>query len=84
MEGEYDSYGRVFTEDKGSSIEWNMDWHDVVDLMHDENDPDKDSSGIAAIHSKCFRNNPTTRSDGDPDQGWGENSEHFGANSDFR
>lgn len=32
----------------------------------------KPENGIAAIHSKCFKAIPTTKSDRDPDQGWGE------------
>ena len=76
MEGEYDSYGKVFIKDRSSSIEWIMAWSEVCDLMFDEDDI---SNGIAAIHSKCFNKFilPITRSDGDPNQGWGEDGEWF-------
>lgn len=69
MHGHYDSYGRVFTADKGDSFEWKMDWHEVCDLMFDKDE----SNGIAVILEKYFTGNiPTTRSEGDPDQGWGK------------
>ena len=69
MRGHYDSYGRVFKDSKcDDSFEWQMDWHKVCDLMFDKNE----SNGIAVILEKHFTGNiPTTRSDGDPDQGWG-------------
>ena len=68
MEGEYDSYGKVFTHNKKHSIEWDMDWNEVCDLMFHDNI----SNGMAAIHSRCFiQNIPNTRSEDDPDQGWG-------------
>ena len=74
MGGEYDSYGRVFKPDFSDSIYWDMDWDDVVDLMFHQNE----SNGIAAIHTKCFRDSmPTTRSEDDPNQGWGEDSEYL-------
>jgi hypothetical protein len=67
MAGEYDSYGRVF-DDNGQSIEWKMDWSDVCELMFSSNKGD----GIAAIHADCLGEMvPTTRSENDPDQGWG-------------
>lgn len=76
MHGEYDSYGRVFTEDLQNSIVWFIPWHKVCDLMWNS---DK-SNGIAAIHKKCLMSKlPDTRSEDDPNQGWGENWEHFGA-----
>lgn len=87
MEGEYDSYGRVFIdasqrEDVEHSLmdskEWEIDWSDVCDLMFDH---DK-SNGIAAIHSKCFTGEiPVTRSEDDPNQGWGEDGKYFGDHS---
>lgn len=62
MEGEYDSYGRVFTEDKSDSIYWNNptpdipmpdtyddSWGRVCDLMFSGDT----RNGIAAIHSDC-------------------------------
>ena len=72
MEGEYDSYGRVFSNNLDKSIKWSMPWDQVCDLMFDKNK----RNGIAAIHSKCFKNLiPQFRSDHDPNQGWGEDSE---------
>jgi len=67
MEGEYDSYGRVFDQE-GTSIEWSKEWSDVCDLMFNK---DK-GNGIAAFHTGCFDDvEPTERSEDDPDQGWG-------------
>jgi len=81
MEGEYDSYGRVFTKDLDNSIEWDDPlpdkptgdpWLHVCDLMHDAGE----GSGIAAVHSKCWTGTvPTTESSSDPNQGWGEELE---------
>ena len=69
MRGHYDSYGRVFTADKEDSFEWKMDWHEVCDLMFHKDE----SNGVAVILEKYFTGNiPTTRSEGDPDQGWGK------------
>jgi hypothetical protein len=68
MNGEYDSYGRVFDEE-GESIKWSIPWTDVVNLMfhHDKR------NGICAVHERCWgkRFVPETRSDDDPNQGWG-------------
>ena len=68
LEGEYDSYGRVFDEE-GESIKWGMEWSDVCNLMFDKDR----GNGIAAFHTQCHDGvtNPTVRSKGDPDQGWG-------------
>ncbi len=69
MRGHYDSYGRVFHADKEDSFQWKMDWSEAVDLMFH---PDE-SNGMAVILEKYFTGNiPTTRSEGDPDQGWGK------------
>ena len=76
MEGEYDSYGRVF-DDKGEPIKWKMEWGDVCELMFDGDDV----SGISAIHSKCFIMDRHTKSEDDPNQGWGDEFELF-ADSD--
>lgn len=78
MHGEYDSYGRVFDENY-NSIEWNMEWDKVCDLMFHSNR----MNGIAAIHEKCFESKevPNHRSEDDPNQGWGPftvNGETFG------
>jgi hypothetical protein len=82
MQGQYDSYGRVFKMDpapyktnktglKGvtSSYEWSVkEWGEIVDL-HFNNQSD---AGIAAYHSKCFDGDMTNVfvSDDDPEQGW--------------
>ncbi len=74
MEGEYDSYGRVFTKDLKESIYWKMDWDKVCELefLNDK------SNGIAAIHTKCYKDQiPVTQSEQDPNQGWGSNDELF-------
>jgi len=90
IEGEYDSYGQVFSKDLKSNVHWKNPfpeeklieekpenrkyeiWSKVCRLMFDENK----NNGIAAIHSKCFTGKlPVSRSDDDPNQGWGENAE---------
>jgi len=76
MYGNYDSYGRVFSNEKDpedkstTSFEWKTPWDECCDLMFD---PDK-SNGIALIHDKLWKEGdpyPTERSDSDPRQGWG-------------
>jgi len=79
MEGEYDSYGRVFDKENKKSIEWKMEWHYVCNLIFKPNM----ENGIAAIHSKCWKDKlPKTRSEDDPDQGWGYGGEYFADCSD--
>jgi hypothetical protein len=70
MHGHYDSYGRVFKDSKyEDSFEWQMEWGKVVDLMFTKNEGD----GIAVILEKYFDGRiPTTRSESDPNQGWGK------------
>lgn len=70
MRGHYDSYGRVFKDSTyEESFEWKMDWHEVCDLMFTKNEGD----GIAVVLEKYFTGKiPTTRSEGDRNQGWGE------------
>jgi hypothetical protein len=69
MHGHYDSYGRVFKKNNDESFEWKMDWHEACELMFDKDE----SNGIAVVLEKYFTGNiPTTRSEQDPDQGWGE------------
>lgn len=76
MYGNYDSYGRVFTGDLRTdvkhelydSFEWEMPWSMVCGLMFD----DDESNGIAMILEQYYDGvHPTTRSEGDPNQGWG-------------
>jgi len=85
MYGNYDSYGRVFSDikqdyDKSltdtTSFEWNMNWHDVCTLMFS---PDE-SNGIAAILDSHWKEGdlyPTTRSAEDPNQGWGDDENDY-------
>jgi hypothetical protein len=70
MRGHYDSYGRVFSDaDYGNSFEWHLPWSEVCDLMFTKNDGD----GIAVVLEKYFNGTiPTTRSESDPNQGWGK------------
>ena len=71
MHGHYDSYGRVFKKNNDESFEWKMDWHDACELMFDKDE----SNGIAVVLEKYFTGNiPTTRSEQDPDQGWGDSN----------
>ena len=83
MYGNYDSYGRVFSDKKEvddtsltdtTAFEWKMDWGDVCDLIFDSNR----SNGIAAILAPYWKEGdpyPTERSDDDPNQGWGDHGE---------
>jgi hypothetical protein len=70
MRGHYDSYGRVFKDSTyEESFEWKTDWNEVCDLMFTKNKGD----GIAVVLEKYFTGTiPTTRSEGDRNQGWGE------------
>jgi len=70
MHGQYYSYVRVYKDSKyEDSFEWQMDWSKVCDLMFTKNEGD----GIAVILEKYFTGNiPTTRSESDPNQGWGK------------
>jgi len=68
MEGEYDSYGRVFNNG-GHSVEWEIPWNDICDLMFDK----KKNNGMAAFHLNCYDGTPPTEeSEDDPNQGWGK------------
>lgn len=132
MSGQYDSYGKVFTEGNKDSIQWTYKF-DLSVLDHIEEDMfkkqlEKEKSlsglyswlhfmkrslenskeaypedyknqsvwsgivnahfswskhtGIAAVHKRCqekYGKIPNTKSDDDPDQGWGENLELLGA-----
>jgi len=67
MVGHYDSYGRVF-DGNGDSFEWEKDWGEIVDSMYDGS-----GDGIAAVLECHYTGNiPTTRSEDDPEQGWGD------------
>jgi hypothetical protein len=70
MRGHYDSYGRVFSDSTyEKSFEWHMKWGEVCDLMFDKDE----SNGIAVVLEKYFNGTiPTTRSEADPNQGWGD------------
>jgi len=86
MQGEYDSYGRVFDEE-GNSIKWkSYPWsniHESEDFKTPEGKAGttvcslmfkkEKNNGIAAVHEKCYTGiTPTKRSKDDPNQGWGE------------
>lgn len=86
MQGEYDSYGRVFDEN-GKSIEWkSYPWShisDLKDFIYPEGEEGitvcdlmfrkERNNGIAAYHEECYNGGPVIeRSLDDPDQGWGE------------
>lgn len=82
MYGNYDSYGRVFSneiedEETGQrkSFIWKTKWHSVVDLMFSSSDKDGIAAVLASAKDKKI---PTTRSKDDPNQGWGANFELFG------
>jgi hypothetical protein len=71
MKGKYDSYGRVL-DSNGESIEWKMPWDNVVDLMFD----DDKGNGIAAYLENYYDGQiPNTRSEPDPNQGFGYEEE---------
>ena len=85
MYGNYDSYGKVFNNEISSvggghkSFDWRMSWGDVCDLMFSNNE----SHGIAAVIGKHYKGTPpTTQSEGDPNQGWGEGYALIGDTSD--
>lgn len=91
MYGNYDSYGRVFMDsvhedvkhELHDSFEWQIGWSNVCDLMFD----DDESNGIAMVLADCYAGvPPTTRSEQDPNQGWGGDCELLGDTSsgDFK
>lgn len=77
MQGQYDSYGRVFDKD-GESVEWKKDWNEVCDLMFDSNP----RSGVAVAHVACIGPNykAVENAEGDPEQGWGRYNRKHTAN----
>jgi len=75
MYGNYDSYGRVFNGNM-ESFKWEKEWNEVCNLMFDSDD----SNGIAMILEEHFDGEiPKTRSDSDPNQGWGEEYDLLGS-----
>ena len=77
MYGNYDSYGRVFSggqredvhHELQNSFEWSMEWSSVCRLMFDGHNY---GNGIAVILAEYYDGvHPTTRSEDDPNQGWG-------------
>ena len=88
MFGNYDSYGRVFKKELRTDVQhelhdsfkWKMGWSGACDLMFDK---DK-NNGICAILAPYWKEGddyPTERSEGDPNQGWGEHGELLGDTS---
>jgi len=83
MFGNYDSYGRVFSNKKEKnglrkSFKWELPWNLVCDLMFSDNN----NNGIAAILDSDYKDEiPTERSEGDPNQGWGEDGKSMGDTS---
>ena len=68
LEGIYDGYGRIIKPD-GHVTDWRDNWNNIVDLMFNDNPGD----GIAAFHKRCYNDiEPITKSEDDPNQGWGE------------
>ena len=75
MHGNYDSYGRVFAPDgmnkmPPESFEWKLDWSKCCELMFSPNK----QNGIALVHARFWNEGmpyPVERSEGDPNQGWG-------------
>ena len=80
MFGQYDSYGRVF-DGNDSSFEWKtLEWGTIVDLHFNSNT----KYGIAAILAEHYNNvKPTTQSEDDPNQGWGDDMELLDNYSDI-
>lgn len=69
---------------EGNSVFWEYKkWNNIVNdecgYYCELTIRDDTPNGIAAFHKKCFDGvEPTTKSKSDPNQGWGENYEHFG------
>jgi len=68
MHGNYDSYGRVFNI-RGESMEWNMSWDEVCELMFNNHTGDGIALVLDSIHDS--KNIPTTQSQQCGSQGWG-------------
>jgi hypothetical protein len=75
MHGNYDSYGRVFNSKQfNGSFEWKLGWTNV----HQLNKHPEKNNGIAAYHDECYSGTkPRTRSEGDPNQGFGVSPMRF-------
>jgi hypothetical protein len=69
MQGQYNSYGRVFHDDLKTSQKWiSMESSKILRLHYNNNTED----GLAVYHSGCYDKNCVLEcSDNDPDQGWG-------------
>ena len=71
MQGQYNSYGCVFSADGSSTFEWTVkEWGDIVDMTYSA----CSEEGIAAYHSGCFNGDMehVIPSESDPEQGWGK------------
>ncbi len=80
MQGQYDSYGRVFKihvppdgvspdDDESSKLWESMEWGEVASLMN----KGAPNTGIAAYHVECWHGHEGNRPEvsvNDPDQGW--------------
>lgn len=76
MQGKYNSYGAVESDD-GETLDWKKDWGDCVE---DHFNPYK-GTGFALIHTRCLTKGcetvPTQISKDDPDQGWVSEEEYY-------
>ena len=75
MFGNYDSVGSVFQRNPEHHIEWKTPWNDVMYLINHSNK----SNGIAAILGGLWDEGemfPTTRSEPDPNRGWGSDGRY--------
>jgi len=77
MTGQYNSYGGVLQDKSLESVKWGTDeWDKLLDLHFNSNKGD----GFAIVHSDCQHGNiPTTISEEDPNQGWGEYKHSIGS-----
>ena len=67
---------------KRGDDKWEDAWPKPLNgVRYDELDDCRNNNVIAAVHERCFKQVPTTGSLSDPDQGWGEEFEFFGATS---
>lgn len=47
-------------------------WLRICDLLDDDQ---PNNTGMAAVHKSCFKTVPVTRSERDPNQGWGDDED---------